>query len=189
MKQLLKIILFLYTPSQIGIISNSNKPFTYFFFTIPNVIPFDIHLNEYNNKYVSYDFKNSLSFITWIYLEEPCSVNPCIQNNNDNYNSISSILFSVQYSQQTKSEQNIIALAIDQSNILKVFHNDTEICSYLTVQIPIQKWTQIKFKISFKRTLLYFLVDKNTNNYSHKIDKSLISNSTIESFSLFINFI
>ena len=47
----------------------------------------------------------------------------------------------------------------------------------------------MKFKISFKRTLLYFLVDKDSNNYSHKIDKLLISNSTIESFSHFINFI
>ena len=189
MKQLLKIILFLYTSSQNETILNSNEPSTYFYFTIPNVVPFNIHLNEYNNKYASYDFKNSLSFTTWIYLEEPCSVYPCIKNNNDNYNSISSILFSVQYSQQTKSEQNTIALAIDKSNILKVFHNDTEICSYSSMQIPIQQWTQIKFKISFKRTLLYFLVDKDSNNYSHKINKSLISNSTIESFSLFNNFI
>ena len=100
MKQLLKIILFLYTSSQNGIILNSNEPSTYFYFTIPNVVPFNIHLNEHNNKYASYDFKNSLSFTTWIYLEEPCSVNPYIQNNN--YNSISSTLFSVQYSQQTK---------------------------------------------------------------------------------------
>ena len=145
MKQLLKIILFLYTPSQNGIISNSNEPSTYFYFTIPNVVPFNIQLNDNNNKYASYDFTNSLSFTTWIYLEEPCSVYPCIQNNNDNCNSISSILFSVQYSQQTKSEQNTIALAIDKSNILKVFHNDTEICSYSSVQIPVQKWTQIKF--------------------------------------------
>ena len=36
---------------------------------------------------------------------------------------------------------------------------------------------------------MYFLVNKDSNNYSHKINKSLISNSTIESFSLFNNFI
>ena len=53
-------------------------------------------------KKFPYDFKNSLAFTAWIYLKKHCSYFPCIQTNDENYKTISSILFSVQYKQDNK---------------------------------------------------------------------------------------